>query len=44
MNDFAPYMNKVISNFEKENPNIKDGLILYNANTIDSDLGILGVE
>ena len=23
MNDFAPYMNKVISNFEKENPNIK---------------------
>ena len=23
MNDFAPYMNEVIANFEKENPNIK---------------------
>ena len=23
MNDFAPYMNEVISNFEKENPDVK---------------------
>ena len=38
------YYNLSISAYLKENPNIKDGLILYNANTIDSDLGILGVE
>jgi len=38
------YYNLSISSYLKENPNIKDGLILYNANTIGSDLGILGIE
>ena len=33
----------ILSDFEKENPNIKDGLIIYYANGLD-DSSILGLE
>ena len=38
------YYNKVISDYVKENSNIKDVLILYNMNTLDKDTGILTVK
>jgi len=38
------YYSLSISAYLDENPKIKDGLILYNANGIDKDLGILGIE
>ncbi|MBE6144378.1 MAG: hypothetical protein E7169_02265 [Firmicutes bacterium] len=33
-----------ISEYIKDNKNIKDGLILYNMNTIDQDVGILAIR
>jgi hypothetical protein len=38
------YYKNSISDYIKENKNIKDGLILYNVMTMDSDLGILGIK
>ena len=37
------YYNLSITSYLKENPNIKDGLIIYNANGLD-DSSILGLE
>lgn len=38
------YYQDSISEYIKENKNIKDALILYNMNTLDSDLGILTIR
>lgn len=38
------YYNKCISDYIKENPNIVSGLILYNINTIENDLGIYTIR
>lgn len=37
------YYRKSVSEFVNENPDITDVLVLYNMNTIDSDLGIGGI-
>lgn len=38
------YYHENISEYVKENKNIKDALILYNMNTIDEDIGILTLK
>lgn len=38
------YYNMTISDYINDNPNIKNGLILYHASVIDTDVGIMGIE
>ena len=38
------YYNKSISDYIKENEKITSGLILYNINTIEKDLGVYAIR